>query len=275
MKFLVSLVLLAPLAAASAVPISPSLRGGPTTVEPRAEKVSYDGYRVYRVAVNGVPASIERQLKSYHTIHTREHIEVAIPPAEVNSFEGLGLDAELINDDLGRDIAAEATVVSSYAAPLRGRGDLPDLSWFDAYHPYDDHVQYWEDLQAALPDNSKLFDAGPSYEGRSIFGLQLWGGDGGRENSSKPIIYWHATVHAREWISTAVGSPIPAPHRAICARLVRGPVSRAHSNFRLLQVIEYLTYQLIDGYLSGDEEVLSFLDYYDFYIVPFHNPDGK
>lgn len=40
-------------------------------------------------------------------------------------------------------------------------------------------------------------------------------------------------------------------------------------------VIEYLTYQLIDGYKSGDGNITAFLDYYDFYLVPFHNPDGK
>jgi murein tripeptide amidase MpaA len=40
-------------------------------------------------------------------------------------------------------------------------------------------------------------------------------------------------------------------------------------------VIEYLAYQLIDGYKSGDGNVTAFLDHYDFYLVPFHNPDGK
>lgn len=39
-------------------------------------------------------------------------------------------------------------------------------------------------------------------------------------------------------------------------------------------VIEYLAYQLIDGYKKGDANVTAFLDYYDFYLVPFHNPDG-
>lgn len=39
-------------------------------------------------------------------------------------------------------------------------------------------------------------------------------------------------------------------------------------------VIEYLAYQLIDGYKSGDADVTAFLDHYDFYLVPFHNPDG-
>ena len=39
-------------------------------------------------------------------------------------------------------------------------------------------------------------------------------------------------------------------------------------------MIEYLAYQLIDGYKKGDANVTTFLDYYDFYLVPFHNPDG-
>lgn len=202
MKFLALISLLAPLATTSAIPSS---LHGPDTVVPRAEKISYDGYHVYRVALDGAPAILEQKLKSFHTIHGRNYIEVAVPPAEVLHFKDLGLDAELINDDLGRDIAAESVTIASYAPPSRGPGELPDLSWFDAYHPYDDHVQYWEDLQAALPSNSKLFDVGPSYEGRNIFGLQLWGDNGDPDNSTKPIIYWHATVHAREWISTAVG----------------------------------------------------------------------
>ncbi|KAK7750160.1 hypothetical protein SLS62_007911 [Diatrype stigma] len=206
------------------------------------EKVSYDGYRVYRIdlARNApvVASALEETLKGFHTIHTRNYVEVAVPPSQAVTFEGLGLTGvELINDDLGRDIAAGAMSISSSSYDsLHSRipGELPDLSWFDTYHSYDDHLQYWADLQASFPENSELFDAGPSYEGRRIFGLRLWDDGADGNNTSKPIILWHATVHAREWISTA----------------------------------------LIAGYQSGDEEVKSLLDYYDFYIVPFHNPDG-
>jgi murein tripeptide amidase MpaA len=53
---------------------------------------------------------------------------------------------------------------------------------------------------------------------------------------------YHGTVHAREWIA--------AP------------------------VVEYITRQLILGYNAGDEEVQSFLDKYDFYVIPIVNPDG-
>ena len=42
----------------------------------------------------------------------------------------------------------------------------------------------------------------------------------------------------------------------------------------IVSVIEYLAYQLIDGYKKGNANVTSWLDHYDFYLVPFHNPDG-
>lgn len=193
--------------------VLPSTPYGPAASH--GNKVSYDGYRVYRIDIGrNTPSTLEETLKAFHTIHTRNYVEVAVPPSEVLSFERLGLEGvELINDDLGRDIAAEAIGISSSSSsssydpqPPRKPGELPDLSWFDTYHSYDDHLQYWTDLQASFPENSELFDAGPSYEGRRIFGLQLWGDKAGDTNNdtSKPIILWHATVHAREWISTAV-----------------------------------------------------------------------
>lgn len=48
----------------------------------------------------------------------------------------------------------------------------------------------------------------------------------------------------------------------------------SHCLQNYVQTVEYLTYQLIDGYKSGDQNVTAFFEAYDFYIVPFHNPDG-
>ena len=116
---------------------------------------------------------------------------------------------------------------------------IPSLTWFDSYHPYADHVQYFTDLQAAFPNNSELIQAGTSYQDRSIFGIHLWGSGG---KGSKPAVYFHGTVHAREWISA--------------------------------MVVEYITYGLVTGYTS-DTAVKAILDKYDFYILPFVNPDGE
>jgi murein tripeptide amidase MpaA len=50
-----------------------------------------------------------------------------------------------------------------------------------------------------------------------------------------------STVHAREWVTT--------------------------------MTVEYLAYQLIAGY-GKNKNVTSFVDNYDFYLIPVVNPDG-
>ncbi|KAL0931942.1 zinc carboxypeptidase [Colletotrichum truncatum] len=209
-------------------------------------KVNYDGYHVYRVSTANAPSDFESRLIAYHSIDLNGFVEVAIPPSDISSFETLGLEAQLLSSDLGKEIREES--LAEQPSPLTKRGELPSLSWFDSYHPYDDHVQYWKDLHAAFPDNSEWLDIGSSYEGRNIFGLRLWGG---KDTGNKPIILWHGTVHAREWITTLMKKLTP-----------------------FVKTVEYLTYQLIEGYKSGDKNVTAFFDAYEFYIVPFHNPDG-
>ncbi|OHE93806.1 zinc carboxypeptidase [Colletotrichum orchidophilum] len=230
MKLTAALALVSPIVAVSAA------RFGAGRTTARDDRVSYDGYQVHRVSTANAPRQLSR-LSSFPSIDLKGFVEVAIPPSEVEKFKSLGLDAQLLDEDLGRAIQAESKAEKKPV--LTKRGELPDLSWFDSYHSYDDHVQYWRDIHAAFPENSEWLDVGASYEGRSIFGLRLWGG---KDASTKPIVLWHGTVHAREWITT--------------------------------MTVEYLTYQLIDGYKSGDQNVTAFFDAYDFYIVPFHNPDG-
>ncbi|KAH9238808.1 hypothetical protein K456DRAFT_1746730 [Colletotrichum gloeosporioides 23] len=230
MKFASYLAVLSPLVAASTMKITNSNA-------PRDAKVNYDGYHVYRVSAANAPSDLQSRLVSFPSIDLKKFIEVAVPPNDIGGFEALGLESQLLSNDLGNQIRKESRVIN--ATPLTKRGGLPSLSWFDSYHSYDDHVQYWKDLHAAFPNNSQWLDIGSSYEGRNIFGLKLWGG---KPAENKPIVLWHGTVHAREWITT--------------------------------MTVEYLTYQLIEGHRSGNKNVTAFFDAYDFYIVPFHNPDG-
>jgi murein tripeptide amidase MpaA len=229
MKFCLSALALAATAAAVTGP-SPE------------DVVNYDGHHIYRISA-GSPQEVEEleeRFSHYPNGHARGAIEVVVPPREVRSFEALGLDAVLLSRDLGAQIRAESAP-SSYRRSLHKRGEeLPDLSWFDSYHPYADHLDWWDDVHAAFPDNSAKVNVGASYEGRDMWAFHFWGDEGKSED--KPIVYWHGTVHAREWIST--------------------------------MVVEYLTHQLVDGYKSGDKNVTAWLNHYDFWIVPFHNPDG-
>ena len=79
--------------------------------------------------------------------------------------------------------------------------DKRDLSWWESYHPYAEHVAFMEDLVATYPKNSKMIYAGQSVEGRPITGVHIWGRDGPGKNKA---VILNGNVHAREWISSKV-----------------------------------------------------------------------
>jgi hypothetical protein len=74
-----------------------------------------------------------------------------------------------------------------------------DMSWFDSYHPYEEHKGFLSQLVTQFPGRADLVTAGTSYEGRPIEGIHIYGTNGGGKN---PAILMHGTVHAREWITT-------------------------------------------------------------------------
>jgi len=115
---------------------------------------------------------------------------------------------------------------------------VPSESWFTAYHPYADHLQFLRDLQAGYTGNSAIITAGTSVQGRTLTGIQIWG-SGGR--GSKPAVIIHGNVHAREWITS--------------------------------MTTEYFAWQLLTKY-SSDATIKSLVDKFDFYITPIVNPDG-
>ncbi|KAI0417030.1 hypothetical protein F5X98DRAFT_341960 [Xylaria grammica] len=218
----------------------------------RQGRETYDGYKVFRVVTDDEQLTgFEAQLGSLSAIELSRnrghidahHFDIAVPPESLDAFEALNYEAETLTEDLGADIALEGELqpfpgleksTSGVAAAA-----LPSFSWFSAYHPYADHLTFLKSLQAAFPSNSELITAGTSFEGRTIQGIHLWGSGG---KGSKPAIYYHGNVHAREWISSIT--------------------------------VEYITYQLINNY-SNDTAIKAVLDNYDFYILPIVNPDGR
>ncbi|KAG7288151.1 hypothetical protein NEMBOFW57_007676 [Staphylotrichum longicolle] len=227
MKFTAAaLLLVAPLALAGAVP------------KPE-RKITYDGYKAYRIATHGDAKSVKGKLASFAVVpfnlNTNEHFDVAIPGDEVAAFEALGFEAEVLHNDLGADIMTEGTFAPYQEVSAQA---VPSLSWFDSYHAYADHVKFFNDLQGAFPNVSEIIDIGASSQGRQLFGIHIWGSGG---KGSKPAIYFHGTVHAREWITA--------------------------------KVVEYLAYNFLTQY-SSDATVKAIRDTYDIYILPFVNPDG-
>ncbi|KAK7924100.1 hypothetical protein PG985_006154 [Apiospora marii] len=214
-----------------------------TAVAPLPERAVYDGFKIYRLnATEGLPSLKSKIASLAQTLELRSHadyMDVAVAPGDVAALEAMSLPSDVLDEDLGASIAAEGPLVSysSFAKEVTADA-LPSDSWFNSYHSYSDHLSFLKDLQSALPQNSEILEIGASYEGRQITGLHLWGSGG---SGSKPAVYIHGTVHAREWIAT--------------------------------MVVEYFAYQLVSGY-GNNATIKGFLDSYDFYFFPVVNPDG-
>ncbi|KAG9231158.1 hypothetical protein BJ875DRAFT_128736 [Amylocarpus encephaloides] len=206
-------------------------------------EVSYDGAKAIRIPVGEdvFPVmDIIRKLDlatwkgvSAAGIPTaNSNVDVVVTADKIAQFDELAKDMTLdvLHEDLGASILAEGRQSRNVAATA------VDLSWFNSYHEYADHVTYLKELQAQYPDNSEIVVAGNSWAGRPITGIHFWGTAKG-----KPAVVLHSTVHAREWITT--------------------------------MTTEYLAYTLLSGY-SSSAEIKGFVDKYDYYVFPVVNPDG-
>lgn len=165
----------------------------------QASEGQYDGHKVVRVKTAGRPNAVLKRLAGISLEPWKEetvgsHFDIVVPPEKLAQFESLNLRSTILHADLGKSIAAESASQSTW------KRQADDLSWYDTYHPYEEHIQYFEDLQAVFPNNSELISSGTSYEGRDLFGIHLWGDAG----PGKPAVLYHGTVHAREWITTLV-----------------------------------------------------------------------
>ncbi|KAH8172592.1 zinc carboxypeptidase domain-containing protein [Sarocladium implicatum] len=210
-------------------------------------KVSYEGYKTYQVTAHDDFEKVTKALAGLDVVDMscesdHEHLDIAVAPKDLKAFEALGLDAKLVIEDLGAELEKE-TFQPYESTRLRARDgealELPDLSYFESYHTLEEHHQFLEDVAATLPDNSEIFSAGDSLEGRPLKGIHLWGRDGPGKHEA---IIWHGTVHAREWI--------------------------------VAPTLEYILYQLADGWHKRSCTSKRTLDNFDVYIMPIVNPDG-
>lgn len=100
MKFLTGLSFVLPLASAAAV-------------TPLEKKITYDGFKAFRIATHNDAASIKSKIANIAAIpfnlDNSEHLDVAIPADDISKFEKLGLETTVLHEDLGADIAEEGT----------------------------------------------------------------------------------------------------------------------------------------------------------------------
>lgn len=115
---------------------------------------------------------------------------------------------------------------------------IPGSTFFNAYHPYAEHLKFMNDLVAQFPSHAEIVVAGNSGQGRPITGIHIWGS---ARKGNKPAVIFHGTAHAREWITT--------------------------------MTTQYFSWYLLNNYGSGLTK--AYVDKYDFYIFPVVNPDGR
>jgi carboxypeptidase B len=160
--------------------------------------------------------------------------DIRVPPqsraAVLAFFEAHGLNATIMIDDV--EHAAAQTL-------LKAPGDGDD--WFKAYHDYNATVNWIKGLVAQYPQRAKLVTIGTSFEGRTMWGVQVLGKAGHHSNGSKPGIFYDGGIHAREWIAPAT--------------------------------VQFILYQLITLY-GQDPNVTRLVDNIDWTICPIFNTDG-
>ncbi|CAG8973226.1 hypothetical protein HYALB_00006395 [Hymenoscyphus albidus] len=205
--------------------------------------VSYDGAKAIRIPVGEDVIPVMKiidqlQLPVWKGVgadgvpKANSNVDLVVPAEKAEEFGSMinGINIEVMHEDLGASIAEESSAadVSAEAVNLG--------TWFNAYHPYADHLQFLTTLQSMYPSNSEIVTSGASVAGRAITGLHFYGAAKG-----KPAVVLHGTVHAREWIST--------------------------------MTVEYVIYNLLSNYTTNTE-IKGFLDKYDFFVFPVVNPDG-
>ncbi|KAF9051992.1 putative carboxypeptidase [Panaeolus papilionaceus] len=222
-------------------------------VPARDHTSGYDGIKVLRIPTGKNTAKLDALIESLeldvwtHASRPDSHVDVEVPKNIYKTFtssvskilkeEGVTYPVEIMHEDLGVSIRKESEGLIN-ADQFTIQAGLANQAWFNAYHSYNDHLTWLDDLVATFPNNARVVSTGTSVGGRNIKGINIFGSSG---SGTKPAIIWHGNIHAREWITS--------------------------------MTVEYLAYSLLNNY-ANSTEVKGYVDKYDFYIFPITNPDG-
>ncbi len=117
-----------------------------------------------------------------------------------------------------------------------------DDAWFANYKQFADIIAYFNNIATLRPDLASMADIGDSIEGNDIYAITITAPDQpGNLATDRPVVLWHGTTHAREWISP--------------------------------MTVSYLASKFVDSY-DTDPRVKDILDSSRLVIIPVTNPDG-
>ncbi|HJR44891.1 MAG TPA: M14 family metallopeptidase [Actinomycetota bacterium] len=176
-------------------------------------------------------------LSSFDETHNHSHgeVELLLWPGDLARLDLLGLDYEVVFEDLSaRDAALEAASPNELIR-------LPGPDRTD-YRRLADYNAELEELAKKNPRLVQLFKMKqPSLEGRTIYGVEIASDVRDQATDGRPIFYMDGIHHAREW---------PAA-----------------------EYTQLFIYHLVENY-GKDREITSLLRKARVIMVPIVNPDG-
>jgi len=201
-------------------------------------KVSYDGYQVHRINVETEEqASFLTGLKNiphfdfWTEISIGRPVDIMVPPHQEENLKTFlkvkGLESSVMISDV-EELAAKQMV----PANKNREGESHSMDW-ESYHSLED-IYGWLDYLEATYDFCQTESIGQSYEGQEMRVMKVCKGGCG----NKPAMWIDSGIHAREWISPAVGT------------------------WMLSEVVE------------NDAAHPELTEKLDWYFLPSHNPDG-
>jgi hypothetical protein len=134
---------------------------------------------------------LSRTVLSERVGYGRGPIEIVVSEDNLAALEALGLDAEILIDDVQAAIDAEREEIERLRAQR-------DITWYETYHPLAEIYTYIDDLVTDNPTLASQEVIGQSIQGRDIVGLRITApGD----PSGRVQVAINGCQHAREWVS--------------------------------------------------------------------------
>ncbi|KAI8867931.1 Zn-dependent exopeptidase [Ramicandelaber brevisporus] len=237
-----------------------------TTTTIDAAKARYDGHVLIRVKTSS--AALHDELAN-HDIwsHTRDGINVHVSPSELVhlqqkygesfKYEVVSANIQSLIDQDEASIAKSARKLTPFSAVAStvaaedsadavdgvfgaAAWNLNTTGWHTTYHPYADIKLFYQNLACKYSNLVKYIPSiGKTIEGRNIFAIEITSPV--RPAGGKKSAFFQFNIHAREWISGALG--------------------------------QFFSEQLASNY-NKDARVKNILDKVSISIVGVANPDG-
>ncbi|CAG4933822.1 unnamed protein product [Colias eurytheme] len=143
----------------------------------------------------------------------------------------------------------------------RSNGAMP----FNDYPRYAEINAYMERIAREYPDIATIVTAGDSFEGRPIKYLKI--STTNFADTTKPIYFMDAALHAREWVTT----PISTTNFADTTKPIYFMDAALHAReWVTTPVTLYSIHKLVEDLASDERDLLDV----DWIILPLANPDG-